>query len=186
MRSVHLPIGYDGIDEAEGLKLIRAIRDLPKPTYIHCYHGVHRSPAAAAYALVGLGQTQPKEVLALMRRAGTSKKYTGLYEVVQQARPAGKARIDAVKPDFHAKVTVSGVVRAMAVIGRSWDRMKLLNQAGWRTPPEHPDIDPANESKILAEYFKALCDDPKIKSRSEEFRQMLNGSLKRAEDLRHG
>ncbi|MCH8054427.1 MAG: cytochrome c [Planctomycetes bacterium] len=62
--------------------------------------------------------------------------------------------------------------------------MKLLNQAGWRTPPEHPDIDPANESKILAEYFKALCDDPKIKSRSEEFRQMLNGSLKLAEDLR--
>ncbi len=58
MRYVHLPIGYDGIDETEGLKLIRAIRDLPQPIYIHCYHGVHRSPAAAAASSAGLNRTR--------------------------------------------------------------------------------------------------------------------------------
>lgn len=47
MRYVHLPIGYDGVPADQGLRLAKAVRDLPGLIYMHCHHGKHRSPAAA-------------------------------------------------------------------------------------------------------------------------------------------
>ena len=35
VRYVHLPIGYDGFDDARKAELVRAVRDLPKPIYIN-------------------------------------------------------------------------------------------------------------------------------------------------------
>src|SRR5262249_7822843 len=46
LRYVHLPFGYDGCPTARALEIIRAVRDLPGPIYLHCHHGKHRSPAA--------------------------------------------------------------------------------------------------------------------------------------------
>jgi len=48
LRYVHLPHGYDGIPEPRVQELAKAVRDLEGPIYIHCHHGKHRSPAAAA------------------------------------------------------------------------------------------------------------------------------------------
>ena len=52
MRYVHIPIGYGAVDAKTKLKLTRAVRDLPRPIYVHCHHGKHRGPTAAALALV--------------------------------------------------------------------------------------------------------------------------------------
>jgi protein tyrosine phosphatase (PTP) superfamily phosphohydrolase (DUF442 family) len=45
LRYVHLPIGYGGVSEEQGLRLARAVHDLPGPIYLHCHHGKHRGPA---------------------------------------------------------------------------------------------------------------------------------------------
>ena len=55
LRYVHLPIGYDGFDDARKAELVRAVRDLPRPIYLHCHHGKHRSAGAAATIAVSLG-----------------------------------------------------------------------------------------------------------------------------------
>src|SRR5262249_10275117 len=48
LRYVHLPVGYDGIPRDQAILLVAAIRDLPGPVFVHCHHGKHRGPAAAA------------------------------------------------------------------------------------------------------------------------------------------
>ncbi len=55
LRYVHIPIGYDGIPRPAALALVRAIREAPGPIYIHCHHGKHRGPAAAAVACMAEG-----------------------------------------------------------------------------------------------------------------------------------
>src|SRR5207237_1872933 len=80
LRYVHLPIGYDGVSPAQALRLAKAVYELPKPIYIHCHHGKHRGPAAAAIAHLCLDERCSVDtVLAEMRRAGTDPHYRGLY-----------------------------------------------------------------------------------------------------------
>ena len=80
LRYVHLPHGYDGIDQRRARELAKAVRDLPGPIYIHCHHGKHRSPAAAAVACVGAGLLKPDRSLCVLNTAGTSTNYRGLYQ----------------------------------------------------------------------------------------------------------
>src|SRR5436309_1142076 len=48
IRYIHLPMGYNGVPKEEALKIARAIETAPGPVLIHCHHGKHRGPAAAA------------------------------------------------------------------------------------------------------------------------------------------
>ncbi len=43
IRYVHLPLGYDGIDEQRVKELTAAITQLKGSIYIHCHHGKHRA-----------------------------------------------------------------------------------------------------------------------------------------------
>ena len=56
MDYVQIPVGYEGVTEDCIMLLTRAIRDLPRPIYIHCFHGRERSPVAAAVALLNTGE----------------------------------------------------------------------------------------------------------------------------------
>ncbi len=156
IRYVHLPIGYDTIEDAHGLRLMRAVRDLPRPLYIHCFHGKHRSPAATAYALAGLGELTREQAVALMRKIGTSPRYTGLYDAVRNLKPVAPARLDAVRADFRDHADVSPLVATMAAITRCYERLEHLRDAGWRPTEAHPDLDPAHEAKVLVSLFDQL------------------------------
>ncbi|MFG0258896.1 MAG: hypothetical protein ACF8LK_00975, partial [Phycisphaerales bacterium JB041] len=79
MRYVHIPIGYDGMEPEQEVALARALRDMPGPVYVHCHHGKHRGPTAAAVGLLGLGRMSGAEAEAFMHAAGTSESYPGLW-----------------------------------------------------------------------------------------------------------
>jgi protein tyrosine phosphatase (PTP) superfamily phosphohydrolase (DUF442 family) len=71
LRYVHLPIGYDGMPSQQALRVARAVRDLPGPVHVHCHHGKHRGPAAAAVARLCLDERcTVEDALAWLRRAG--------------------------------------------------------------------------------------------------------------------
>ncbi len=89
MRYVHLPHSYDGVPAERAKELAKAVRDLPGPVYIHCHHGKHRSPAAAAVACVGAGLLPPSNALKVLETAGTSKSYRGLYQSAENAQAGG-------------------------------------------------------------------------------------------------
>ena len=48
MKYVHVPIQYKGITAAEVAQITKTFREQEGPFYVHCFHGKHRGPAAAA------------------------------------------------------------------------------------------------------------------------------------------
>src|SRR5262249_41353434 len=79
IRYVPLPVSYDGIPREQALRIVQAARTLPGPVFVHCHHGKHRGPAAAALCgLVMEGWTRG-QALEWMNLAGTSPDYRGLF-----------------------------------------------------------------------------------------------------------
>jgi protein tyrosine phosphatase (PTP) superfamily phosphohydrolase (DUF442 family) len=148
LRYVHIPIGYDGVDETAANSLARVMREVEGPIYFHCHHGKHRGPAAAALACVASGAVDGKGALEVLRRAGTSKDYAGLWRDVEKFTPPAA---DAKLPPLVETAKVGDMAAAMAQIDRAKDNLALAQQAQWATPKDHPDIVPLQEAVILRE-----------------------------------
>ena len=87
MRYIHLPIGYNGFDEARKLELVRATRDsmATGPVYLHCHHGKHRSAGAAGTVAVSLAWLTTDQAVERMKVSGTAPNYKGLYACTSHA-----------------------------------------------------------------------------------------------------
>lgn len=189
MRYVHIPIGYNGMTPGERLDLAKAVRDMPAPVYIHCHHGKHRGPTAAAVAMVTLGRLTNSQAAEFMHAAGTSEDYPGLWEAVRDAHASTDAEIDAaytalcVTFQFPEYQRVSGLTDAMVAIDATWERVTQIRDADWQTPADHPDLAPAAESGILADHFRVLADDPEARAEGAEFLEALRHATERASAL---
>lgn len=173
MRYVHLPVGYHGIDHERQLEIARVVRDLPGPVYVHCHHGKHRGPAAAASAAVGLGWLTPQQGVVFMQQAGTSENYPGLYQCVAELEAAGQEQLDTAPADFPEVVPVPGFVKAMAAAQEAYDHLVEIRDAGWQFPPDHPDLVPEAEARQLARLLGGLLDDPEREIHPPDFAEML-------------
>jgi protein tyrosine phosphatase (PTP) superfamily phosphohydrolase (DUF442 family) len=151
LRYVHIPIGYDGIpDEAAGA-LTRLARDTEGPIYIHCHHGKHRGPAAAAIVCRAAGHVGESGATNILEQAGTSRDYAGLWRDVAGYEPPPA---DAKLPELVEVAKVDSLAAAMAAIDRAFDKLKLCREAGWQTPAAHPDLVPSREAVLLYEGFR--------------------------------
>ncbi len=183
MRYVHLPFGYDGVPEHRALEVTRAVRDLPGPIYIHCHHGVHRGPAAAAIACVAVEGWSNEEAIAFMKEAGTSSKYAGLYGSVSVMRHPSQAEVDAADNSFPEIAQLPGFVTAMADIDRRWDHFKQIRAADWAVPPDHPDIDPPHEALLLHELFVELNRTQEVQDKPQDFRNWMHDAQQATDQL---
>jgi protein tyrosine phosphatase (PTP) superfamily phosphohydrolase (DUF442 family) len=183
LRYVHLPHGYDGIPEERAKDLAKAVRDLPGPIYIHCHHGKHRSPAAAAVACVAAGLVDPVDARGILELAGTSENYRGLYRSAERARPLDPEVLDRLTARFPETAELPPMAEAMVEIERSFDRMKAVAEAGWISPPHHPDVGAAHEALLLRELFTELLRTEDTWTRSEGFPAMLQESEQAAKGL---
>ena len=185
MRYVHLPIGYGGMDSTRRLEISRALKDLPGPTYVHCHHGKHRSAGALGAGLVTLGILTPGEARARMLVSGTSPHYRGLYEGVASARKATPEELASASGSFPEVRQPSALVQSMVEIEAAHDRLLEVEKAGWRTPPEHPDLVPAAEAGLLADLQRNI-DPRELASRGKGFELRLAEGWNLAEDLERG
>ena len=153
MRYVHVPIGYHGLSDEQQLLVAKALRDAEGPVYIHCHHGKHRGPAAAAAALVRLGQLTPENAETWMARVGTSPKYSGLYTSVREATPATDEAITA-SGELVAQSKVNDMASAMVELETRLDHLIACQTAGdasgWPAPPDHPDLVPIAEAARIS------------------------------------
>jgi protein tyrosine phosphatase (PTP) superfamily phosphohydrolase (DUF442 family) len=172
MRYVHLPHGYDGVPEERAQELAKAVRDLPGPVYIHCHHGHHRSPAATAVACVCAGLIEPTDALSVLKVAGTSEAYRGLFQSASDARPVDKALLDALQVDFPATAKLPPLAGAMIEIEHVHDRLKAIEKAGWKTPADQPALVPAHEALLLREHFTELLRTKELMAKPEKFQQL--------------
>ncbi|REJ68417.1 MAG: hypothetical protein DWQ31_08325 [Planctomycetota bacterium] len=183
LRYVHLPHGYDGVPEERVKQLAKAVRRLDGPIYIHCHHGKHRSPAAASVATVSAGLLPKSKSLAVLELAGTSPHYRGLVESAQNATPLEEALLDEFEVEFRESVAVPPLAEAMVTIERTHDNLKAVMAADWRTPPNHPDIDPAHEALLLREHFTELLRTDHTADQQPAYQQLLIDSEVAARQL---
>jgi protein tyrosine phosphatase (PTP) superfamily phosphohydrolase (DUF442 family) len=180
IRYVHIPIGYDGVSEEAGLSLARAVKDVPSPIYVHCHHGKHRGPAAAAVVCIASGDVNSKDALQILERAGTSKDYKSLWRDVEAfvPPPAG-----AQLPELVEVAEVGSFAAAMAQVDRAFDNLKLLRDAKWKALPDQPDLAPAQEALLLQEGLHEAGRNVGDEY-DEQFRTWLAEEEKTATELR--
>lgn len=183
LKYVHLPITYAGFDEKRKLELTKAVRDLPRPIYLHCHHGKHRSAGAAGAAVVSLGWSTPDEAVARMKVSGTAPDYKGLYACTASAVKVMPAILDAINGNFPAIVRPEGTVKTMIEVDIALENLKAIQKAGWKAPPDHPSLVGAAEAGRLADYYRFLHADKESSELGTEYLQMMLTANKEATDL---
>jgi hypothetical protein len=183
LRYAHLPLGYQGYADAACARLARAMQTLPGPVFVHCHHGKHRGPAAAAImAMTALGWTSDRAEHWL-RTAGTSTNYPGLYETVRRWRPPAPAALAQVPAEFPEVARTSDLTRAMVEVDRAWDHLKAIAAAGYRTPPEQPDLVPAREAARLAARLAESREFPEVATAGAELLRHFDEAQAQAREL---
>jgi protein tyrosine phosphatase (PTP) superfamily phosphohydrolase (DUF442 family) len=129
LRYVHLPHGYDGISDSRILELAKAIRSLPKPIYIHCHHGKHRSPTAASAACLLAGLINQHDARSVLKIAGTGENYVGLFATVERAKFDPAQDWSKVKVDFQSIAAITPMARSMVSIEHYWNRIQTATQS---------------------------------------------------------
>lgn len=173
IRYVHLPIGYDGVPTSQAVRLVKAVETLQGPFYMHCHHGMHRGPAAAAVVCMATEGWTADEGVAWLKLAGTATNYPGLYKSVETFHPPTAAALTKVSSDFPDKSTISPLADTMVQIDERFDHVKLIKKAGYIRPADQPDLQPANETLLLDELFKELLRSPEVSNRPADFKTKL-------------
>jgi protein tyrosine phosphatase (PTP) superfamily phosphohydrolase (DUF442 family)/cytochrome c556 len=179
LKYVHIPIQYSGVPEDAGKALSRVADEAEGPLYVHCHHGKHRGPAAAAVVCIASGASDGKEALEILKGAGTSENYPGLWRDVEAfTKPAS----DEELPELVSVADVGSMAAAMAKIDRGRDNLKLFLAADWGVLQDHPDLVATQEAKKVKEGFEAslenLADDS-----DEQLKTWLGESRSTAEAL---
>jgi hypothetical protein len=185
MRYIHLPIGYNGFDEARRLELSRATRDAIAvgPVYIHCHHGKHRSAGAAATIAASLGWRSAEFGVERMRVSGTSPAYKGLYARALGASVIAMPTLDRVPPEFPSVWRTTDLVKGMVEIDRALEHLLDIQRAGWSAPMDHPDLVPVAEAGRLADLYRMLAEGEYTKRQREGFGGTMHDAWGQAQEL---
>ncbi|HRA88635.1 MAG TPA: hypothetical protein PK992_11205 [Planctomycetaceae bacterium] len=181
----HVPFGYDAIPLTAQLSLTCAARLSKTPLYIHCHHGKHRGPAAAAIVCRAKGLVDVAGALKIMENAGTSREYKGLWLDVERYVVPSR---DVELPPLLEVSEVEALPAAMARIDRNFDNLKLCQAADWQTPADHPDLVAVQEALQLQESLheagRRLSEVEHAAEYDTTFRNWLSESDRVAKQLR--
>jgi protein tyrosine phosphatase (PTP) superfamily phosphohydrolase (DUF442 family) len=187
----HVPFGYDGVPESARLQLIKTLRSASGPIYVHCHHGKHRGPAAIGCMLAGDGRVSAEDAVNMLKAAGTSPDYPGLFRDVAEIQPVSDDRLASVAMPPPA-AAVSDFASAMARIDRTYDHLVLIQKGGWKPDPSHPDIVPHREALMMHELlFEIARTDLAAEldldaAQAGDFRQLLDEGASLAKELERG
>jgi len=148
LRYVHVPFGYDGIAQPSQAALTRVARETAGPIFVHCHHGKHRGPAAAAMVCLAGEEIDRAAAVKVLKQAGTSRQYAGLWRAIETYRPLPAG---APLPELVAVAEIDHLVGWMASLGRAADHLKLAQQANWKAPTDHPDLVRVAQAVLLRE-----------------------------------
>ncbi|MHC4730456.1 MAG: cytochrome c [Planctomycetota bacterium] len=184
MRYVHVPIHYSGISEDELVRIVKTFREVEGPFFVHCFHGKHRGPAAAAVGRLVLDGATRAQALAEMRQwCGTSWKYEGLYGAIASDEMPTQQQTARYAWDFPAAHPLGGLRQAMVEVARHWDHLVALQKRDWKADPKHPDVDAKNEAAKLAGLFGRANGLDEVQRSPEDFRDWMDTSVEQSDKL---
>lgn len=168
LKYIHVPIGYDGISPEEQARIVKAAKESPGPIYIHCHHGLHRGPAAAALVRIEVDGVSREEAFKGLEESGCSPSYDGLYAAVKSFVAPSEEQLAALPP-LPSAVRPKGIQDAMVRVDPHFEYFKALKSANWSTPADEPDKSPAHELTILRELFAEVDRLDEAKAKGEDF-----------------
>ncbi len=180
IRTVHLPIGYDGVPSKQAVRIVAAVTALPGPVFVHCHHGKHRGPAAVAICGIATEGWTKAQALAWMEQAGTSADYRGLYNSVREFIPPSTDDLQRASADLPERAEVADLVAVMVQVDARWDRLKAAQKAGFKAPAGQPDIDPAHEALQLAEHFREASRLAEVRANEGDLARKMEAAAQRA------
>jgi len=183
LRYLHLPIGYDGIPGDRLAQLVNAVPSATNVFFIHCHHGKHRGPSAAAIVCLASDHWSPQQAVDWLRLAGTSPEYPGLYQSVATFNRPNAAALAAVPPPPET-ATRSTVVDSMVALDTHTEHLAAARETGWTNIPGHPDLDPRHEATLLWEQLRELARHSSTSERPADYRTSLTASEQAAYALR--
>lgn len=184
MRSVHVPIQYKGITQPQVLALAKTFRELEGPFFVHCFHGRHRGPAAAAVGRLVLDGVSREQAMAEMRQwCGTSGRYEGLYLALAAGQIPGPAETAAAGLELPATHPFGGLRGAMVGVSRAYDQLEALVDRTWEPDPAHPDVDPTHEATKLQQLFQACVELEEVRSAPARLGDWMDDSVEACAQL---
>lgn len=152
LRYVHVPMGYDGVSDGAVARLA-AVEGLKCGVLVHCHHGRHRGPTAAAIMAVATGAWDRQQAAEWQELAGTSMDYAGLYRAVQRFQvPDGKV-VEAARGQLTAVSPPAGLVAVMVAVDHETEVLEGMRATGWKRVAGNPDVTPAGSARLLREQF---------------------------------
>ncbi|MBX3436918.1 MAG: hypothetical protein KF861_05475 [Planctomycetaceae bacterium] len=127
LRYVHIPIGYDGVPREATRQLMQVLQECERPIFVHCHHGKHRGPAAAAVCAIFAGELDRAGGLALLKEAGTNPDYVGLWRDVGEATATP---LDGQPPVLVEIAEPAPIVDVMVRIDHSFEQLSKLTGSG--------------------------------------------------------
>jgi protein tyrosine phosphatase (PTP) superfamily phosphohydrolase (DUF442 family) len=182
LRYVHVPIGYDGIDREERLQIVKAASASDGPVFVHCHHGLHRGPAAAAIARIATDGVTADVAYLGLKQSGCSPDYAGLYRDVAAFVPPSAAEVAALAAP-PSRVRPDGIRASMVAVDEIWGVLKNCRIADWKAPVGHPDVQPAHEALMLQEQLRELARIEPARQHGDAFVQQLSRSASLAGKL---
>lgn len=183
LRYVHLPIGYDGVPREQAVRLVQAMKTLPGPVYVHCHHGKHRGPAAAAICGLATEGWSKDQAVSWMEKAGASPDYAGLYASARAFVPPSAEELKMLGTDLPERAKVAALVEMMVQVDARWDHLKAVQKAGYKAPPDQPDLDAPHEALQLLELFREASRLRESRDKGEEFSRQMSAAETRVAHL---
>ena len=115
----------------------------------------------------------PADAEPFLKAAGTSDSYRGLYASARTAKVFGNTTLTAFTCDFPETAKLPPLAETMVGVEHTHDHLKAIADAGWKSPPKHPDLDPAHEALLLKEHYHELLRTADVERQSVEFRKIL-------------
>ena len=185
MSYVHVPIQYKGIPTDQLTRIAKTFREKAGPFYVHCFHGMHRGPAASEVGRLVLDGLPRENAIAEMRQwCGVSEKYVGLYHVVAAGEMPSIEQTEALDWDFPNAHPFEGFRSGMVEMTRVNDNVKYLSRHGWRPTESHPDLDAVNEAAKLAGHLEQCAQLEEVATQPEDFRRWMRESVDGSNQLR--
>lgn len=98
LRYVHIPLPYSGISLEASRMLTQVVKECDTPIFVHCHHGLHRGPAAAAVCGIVQGAFSNSTAIEFLKSVGTSPEYAGLYRDVSRFKLLSEDEAAQLKP----------------------------------------------------------------------------------------
>ncbi|MEP3482098.1 MAG: hypothetical protein ABJZ55_22835 [Fuerstiella sp.] len=182
-RYIHQPLGYQGISADDTQTLAHIILKFDAPIYIHCHHGQHRSPAAAAAACVTAGLMTNERAVKFLKKAGTGSEYQGLFKAVADAKPIPAAQLIQLKPTLPERADVAKLVDVMVQLDKNLSQLNSLLKSPSTLSANQRSV-ALERATVLHDHFTELIRSPQHSASDLRFRKLLLTSQKTSEKIR--